>query len=367
MSQTSPLPGEDSQAGSSPASSDDVEPTEPPGQWHSSRNRVLIGWTVALVVIIILTVVAIWQVDQRVYTAEYTAKHYWEAAEEGRSGQAIDAVASQPDFLTGESVDSVLLHDDALSYSASLIDNADIASEGDEVTMDFSVDGEDHHTTLPMTRTGLIWGFFDEWKVSESALQWFDVEVPGAPQGGIGQVQANGVPVNLDEETAQLAALIPTAAEFTVDSQWLVGSVEHVVTDDGNGSDAQQDGEQITLDLEASEDAEELLHAEVDDFFTECAQQQVLMPSGCPVGTSTLHHVDPDSIKWDFPDPESMQLTFDADGWHIDYEPLVAEVHFHALHYHSGEQLEETEEVPFDVDIDIGASGDDLIISVSGD
>ncbi|WP_258934628.1 HAD-IC family P-type ATPase [Nesterenkonia pannonica] len=120
----------------------------------------------------------------------------------------------------------------------------------------------------------------------------------------------------------------------------------------------------MTLDLEASDDAAEVLRSELAEYFEGC-EQEVLMPSGCPVGTSTPHSVDPDSISWSFPDPEDFELSFDADGWSVDHGELTADVSFEAVHYFDGTQISETETVPFALDITVGASGEDLIVSVS--
>lgn len=330
------------------------------------RTRAGWGWLAAVVLAVLGTAIAVWQVNDRVYTPETAAEDYWEALQAGRGRIALGHIEQRPEFLSEEGMDHVLLNGDPLARSAELIEAArlEVDEEGEETVaeLDFVVGSENHSTVLPVHRTGTSWGFFDEYSIAPNALTWFEVQVPGAPQGGIGQVTVNGAPVNLEDETAQLSAFTPTAAEIEVDSQWLIGEAQHTVTA------AEEPGEpasRVTLDLEASEEAVNVLHEELAEYFEGC-DQQVLMPSGCPVGTSTTHSVDADTISWDFPEPEEFQLSFDADGWHVEHEDLVAEVSFEAIHFHDGTPVSETEEVPFELDIAVGANGEELVVSVSG-
>ncbi|WP_147104553.1 hypothetical protein [Nesterenkonia populi] len=323
------------------------------------------GWLAALLIAVFGAVIAVWQVNERVYTPETAVEDYWEALQAGRGRVALGHFEQRPEFLSEGDLDHVLLNGDPLSRSAELIEAArlELGPEDEDAAaqLDFVVGSENYSTTLQVEHIGTSWGFFDEYSISPHALTWFEVDVPGAPQGGIGQVTVNGAPVNLEAETARLSAFAPTAADVEVDSQWLIGQAQHTVTAEDPGEPASR----VTLDLEASEEAAGVLRDELAEFFEGC-EQQVLMPSGCPIGTSTPHSVDPDSISWEFPDPEEFELSFDAEGWDVDHGDLSAEVSFDAVHYYDGTQISETESVPFELDIAVGASGEDLIVSVSG-
>lgn len=345
------------------AHADDQTPDDQQGSRSTSRFGAAAGWAAVLVLTAVAVVVAIWQVNEQLYTPESTVEQYWEAMAAGSGAEAMGHLTETPDFLAEEGMDHLLLDGQGLARSTELIEDASISGDETAAQLDFTVGGEDYATTVPASHSGTAWGFFDTWAVSTNALTWFEVAVPGAPQGGIHQVQLNGVPVNLEEETAQLSAFVPSAAEITVDSQWLVGSASHVVT---APQDEQSTAERVTLDLEASQDATDVLHEEIGQYFSDC-DQPVLMPTGCPVGTTTPHRVpDSDSIEWTFPEPEEFSLSFDQEGWSVGHEELVAEVSFEAVHHFSGEQLTQTEQVPFDLDIQLGASGEDLLVSVAG-
>jgi hypothetical protein len=339
--------------------SDGSHRTETP----SAGYAPVIGWAVVLVVAAVAAVLAVWQVNEQLYAPETTAETYWESLSAGDGSEALGLFHSVPEFTQDGEVDNVLLSGPPLSHSAELIDSADITEADGGAELDFTAADQSYSTELPLARTGTSWGFFDTWEVAPSAITWFEVDVPGAPRGGIGQVQVNGEPVNLDEETARLSAYVPTVAEISIDSQWLSGSATHVVT--SADDDEESSAERVTLELTASEEAARVFQDELSSYFENC-DQQVLMPAGCPVGTTTLNRVDPDTISWSFPEAETFSLTFDAESWQVTHGDLVAEVSFDAIHHHTGEQVRETAEVPFELDVQVGASGDDLVVSIDG-
>lgn len=360
-SQQAPHPGSPTYA-PVPNLSAPGEPAQPESARSGSLLLPVLAWGLGLVLAAVAAVVAVWQVNERLYSPEVTAERYWEAVSSASSAEALGQFSAVPGFARDNEVDNLLLTSAPLAYSAEQISSAQLSEGDDAAQLSFTALGEQFTTEIPLTRTGSTWGFFDTWEVAPQAVTWFQVEVPGAPEGAIGQIRVNGEPVNLEGETARLSALVPTVAKISIDSQWLVGSAEHVVVAAEDPSAAAQ---QVVMELEASDEAVDLLHEELAAYFESC-EQQVLMPSGCPVGHSTTNQVDADTIEWSFPDPEDFELSFDAEGWHVHFEDPVAEISYQARHHHTGEELEQTEQYPFDLDIQVGASGEDLVVSVRG-
>lgn len=338
----------------------DVQQQADQGSESASTYGAVLAWAVGLAVAAVAAVVAIWQVNEQIYTPQYAAEQYWQSITQGDGAGALSHFSAVPDLAEDESTDHVLLDGEPLARSAELIEDARLEADSSSAQLLFTAGAEDFTSEVPLTHQGTSWVFFDEWGLAEDGLTAFDVEVPGAPQGGIGQVQVNDAAVNLDEEIARLSAFVPTVAELSVESQWLTGRASQVVTAPEGSSDSVQ---KATVELEASDEASELLHQELDEYFESC-DQQVLMPTGCPVGLSTPHRVDAGTISWSFPEPEEFSLGFDAEGWQVEHGDLVAEVSFEATHHHTGEALTETEQVAFELDVSVGASGDDLIVSV---
>ena len=374
------------------------QPQGPPPAKRSSALAVA-GWGITLTVALVAGGIGIWQVDERVYTADATAENYWNAMASGDGAEALSLFAPLPEDgeeaeengadgtaesrglpthpigLTldaadeGEdeddehqspgSTDSVLLEGEALQHSAGLIDALEITERPSAAGLSFTVDEEDFEAELPMTREGSVWLFFDDWKLREDVLTTVDLAVPGSEAGGIAQVDVNGQPVNLQDEATELAAFLPSVIDVDVDSEWLSGSLREVVADPGEEHD-------IELELEASDAAREQLHTEVEEFLEGCAEQQVLMPSGCPMGVETPNTVDSETIEWDMPDASGIDLTFGPDGWQVSgASGLTATAEFDSLDHHDGDELEESHDESFSLDIRIGASAEELVVSVA--
>lgn len=342
--------------------------TQPAQQPPQKRGGGLIwaAWGSVLALAVLAGGVVAWQVDERIYTTETAAENYWEALRSGSGSQAVGYFDSLPE---DEGTDAVLLDGEPLAHSASLMEGMTFSEGSGSAEMRFTVGEQEYESTTPMIDAGNHWLIFDDWRLAPEAVADVEVSVPGAQAGGIGQIEANGEPVNLEDESVTLSTFVPSVIDFDIDSQWLSGTTQEVVVDDGETS-SEEDGpaaREVTLELEASEAAEELLHEEVGAFLSECADQQVLMPSGCPMGVETPNTVDSETISWDMPDAADTSLSFDADGWQVSGLDMTATVTFESLNHHDGEELSESHDVHFRLDVQVGADGEDLIVSVTGE
>lgn len=342
--------------------------TAPDQRPHSSRV-VLLAWVAALVMALAAGGAAIWQVSEKIYTPGHTAEEYWDSMTRGSGSEALGFFDAGVYGNSGEEgVDSVLLDGEALERSTAGIENPRFgenpANSGNAV-MQFQVEGEDYETALPMESQETTLAFFQNWELTADSMSELQIDVPGAAAGGIAAITVNGQPVNLVDDSVTMRAYVPAVVEIEVESEWLVGASRYVVVDGAEGEDEDQ-AHQITLDLEASEAAEEVLHEEVSAYLDSCAEQQVLMPAGCPMGINTPNQVVTESINWRMPEPDELALDFDAEGWETSDTDLEATINFDSRHFHDGASLQESHQVGFDLDIEVGASGEELIVAVTG-
>ncbi|GAB3181602.1 hypothetical protein GCM10027060_12870 [Nesterenkonia halophila] len=342
------------------------------------------AWSSALIVALVLGGFAVWLVDTKVYTTEALGEQWWEAVQAGDGevllGQFTDVPEAAGESGEGEdprlssgSVDTLLLDGGTLEHSAEQIEDLRVVERSGAADLVFTVDGEEHRSRLPMDKTDESWGIFDQWALDPATLAEVSLSVPGASAGGIGQVDVNGEPVNLQEDAAELAAYAPSVLDVAVDSEWLTGSAHRVLALDpedaggSDGSDAEALSEEIEIELEASSAAAEQMHQKVKAYLSSCAEQKVLMPSGCPMGVETPNRVEASTIEWSMPKAQELTLSFGPDGWSVTgADRLTATVSFTAQDYYSGETIEESHDVTFGLDVEVGASGEDLLVSVTG-
>lgn len=335
---------------------------------HASRV-VLFAWVAALIMALAAGGAAIWQVSEKFYTPGHTAQEYWDSISRGSGSEALGFFESEGLETGGEdNVDSVLLDGSPLEASSTAIEDPRFGEDpegGGDAVMQFAVEGENYETRLPMESHESTLAVFKNWELTSGAMSQLQIDVPGAAAGGIAQIDVNGEPVNLVDDTATLRSYVPAVVEIAVDSEWLVGTARYVVVQEA-GAQGEAEAHQITLDLKASEAAEEVLHEEVEEYLASCADQQVLMPAGCPMGINTPNQVVTESITWQMPEPEDLSLGFDEDGWETSETEMEATINFDSRHFHDGESLQESHDVGFDLDVEVGASGEELIVSVTG-
>ncbi|PRZ17629.1 hypothetical protein [Nesterenkonia sandarakina] len=345
-------------------------PPPPEASGRPDRRRgLLVAWAAALVMGIAAGGVAIWQVSDEIYTPRHTAQEYWETISQGSGSETLGFFdPASLEAAEGDPVDSLLLDGEPLARSTEGVENLRFGEDPERrggAVMQFDVEDESFQTQLPMESHENTLAFFPDWELTAASMSQLEIDVPGAAAGGIAQISVNGEPVNLQDDSATLRTYVPAVVEIAVDSQWLVGASRYVVVQDvGEDDDAQ--AHQITLELEASDAAQDVLHEEVQAYLDSCAEQQVLMPAGCPMGINTPNQVATESINWQMPDPQELTLGFDEDGWEIADTALQATIAFDSRHFHDGASLEESHLVDFDLDIEVGASGEELIIAVSG-
>ncbi|WP_010525120.1 hypothetical protein [Nesterenkonia sp. F] len=347
------------------------------------------AWSAALIVALVLGGFAVWLVDTKVYTTEALGEQWWEAVQAGEGevvlGQFDDVPEAAGETGEGEdprlpagSLDTLLLDGATLERSAEQIEDLRVVERSGSADLVFTVDGEEHRSRLPMEKADEAWGIFDQWALDPAVLAEVSLSVPGASAGGIGQVEVNGEPVNLQEDTAELAAYAPSVLDVAVDSEWLTGSARQVLALDPQDADGGSGGssgsgeagpsEEIEIELEASSAAAEAMHRKVEAYLSSCAEQPVLMPSGCPMGVETPNRVEASTIEWSMPKAQDLTLTFGPDGWSVTgADRMTATVSFTAQDYYSGETLEESHDVTFGLDVEVGASGEDLLVAVTGD
>lgn len=342
-------------------------PPQEPGRDRSHRG-LLVAWAAALVMALAAGGVAVWQVSERIYTPGHTAQEYWDSITEGRGSEALGFFDPETLTATGaDPVDSLLLDGDALARSTAGIENPRFgqgSGQQDGAVMLFDIEGERFQTQLPMQAQPQTLPLFRDWELTVASMSQLQIDVPGAAAGGIAQITVNGEPVNLEEDSATLRTYVPAVVEIAVESEWLVGTSRYVVVQDAGEDDGET--HQVTLELEASEATQALLHEEVQAYLDGCAEQQVLMPAGCPMGINTPNQVATETISWAMPDAQELTLDFDDSGWKTPGADLAATVSFDSRHFHDGASLEESHQVEFDLSIEVGASGEELIIAVSG-
>lgn len=322
-------------------------------------------WGLVLVAAVALGGVGIWAVRAEVYSAESAAEGYRDALASGNGGEALGLLSetATEDLAerfeqTDPPTDAGLLSGEALEQSTEQLSDLTLEEDG-APALRFGYEGEQHSVNVPVDSGDTLWLIFDRWEITEEIISEFEVEVPQAGPAGVEQITVNGQPVDLENGSVRLAAFLPTAAHIEAGSPWVSGTVDHLVVDDSDAT--------VQLDVEPSEQAEEQIREQIRSYLDSCAEQQVLMPSGCPMGAETPDQVDPETIEWTMPEVSELSVSFGEDGWQVEgTDSLTAELDFEAIDHFDGSSLEEHYEAEFSLEVEVEPVGDELRVSVSG-
>src|SRR5690606_8184682 len=126
-----------------------------------------------------------------------------------------------------------------------------------------------------LEQTGSILGLFTQWSFARTPLVQLDLQVLHARE-----FTANGVRrvTPVADAAQRYLAFTPGAISFGHESELLSASERLVVC----GSPARRVS--VTIDTVPNADFTERVRVQAHAFLDECAQQQVLYPSGCPFG-----------------------------------------------------------------------------------
>lgn len=348
-----------------PAPGTHPRPTDQPPA--PGRSGLLVVWTLVLVAAVAVGGLGIWAVRTAVYSPEAAAQGYHDALAAGRGGEVMGLLSESATAdlaarfeQTDPPTDAGLLSGDALEHSTQRLE--DLALEGEEGAprLTFGYDGERHSVEVPVDSGETTWWLFDRWEITEEVVSEFEVVVPYAQAGGVERITVNEEPVDLDDGSVRLAAFLPSTAQIEAEGPWVSGTVEHLVLDD---SDAE-----LRLDVEPSEEAVSEVHDQVEAYLRRCADQQVLMPTGCPMGAQTPNQVDADTIEWTMPEASELEVTLDEEGWQVQgTEALTAQLEFEALDHFDGSSTQERFESAFSLDVEVEPVGEELRVSISGE
>lgn len=323
------------------------------------------AWGAGLIVAVVLGVLAVWWVRTEVYSAEAAADGYVDALTAGNGGEVLGLLSDSANEElasrfeeTDPPTDAGLLSGEALEQSTDQLSDLTLQDDG-EPSLTFSYADEDHEVPVPVDSGDTTWLLFDRWEITEEVVGEFEVEVARAGAAGVERITVNGQPVDLDDGSVRLAAFLPTAAEIEADGPWVSGSASHLVLNDSD--------ETVQLEVEASEEAQEKVREQVASYLEGCAEQQVLMPSGCPMGAATPNQVDADTIEWSMPDVSELTVSLGDDGWEVEgTDSLTADLTFEALNHFDGTPVDESFEADFSLDIEVEPVGEELRIAVTG-
>lgn len=316
--------------------------------------KPLVVWLLGLMLVVAGFFATVAALNGRLYSPEHQVGLYLEALRDGDGGKALGLLnASVP-----EGSDPTLLDGDALRRASAPLEDVEIgeAQEADdervEVPVTYALDGAEHTTSFPLTRTGTEWAFFNVWQFEPTVLPTVEVSALNSVEAAV-----NGVDVGLPDGRATLASFYPAAVTAQYEGKYISAPEQHAtVTEPGTSPPPLALAGEATAELTRTVD--EQLHAFLDD----CAEQTVFQPTNCPFNYLTDERLA-GGITWSIEEYPSVSITPDDDGWVL--APLRGSAHLDTelRDFFSGAIRHVEESVPFEFDADLTVTGDAVTVT----
>jgi hypothetical protein len=245
-------------------------------------HRAAVSWLLVFVFLVAGFGASVAALNNTVYSAHGFVQAYLEAlarhdAAEALSFDGVEVPREQDDRL---------LTDDALGYLGDIQFQGDAAS-GDthHVTFSYALHSSPTisarpQTTFDVERVGTRLGMFPTWRFAKSPLASIIVSSPSEAT-----FTANGVDVTAAADGSAFVVLVPGSYRLDHESEYLTAPDLAVpVTEVGSESPAE-------VDVKPTDAFEADAEKAVASYLDACAEQQVLMPTGCPFGFPEANRV----------------------------------------------------------------------------
>ena len=367
------------------------------GDGRRAPGRRVPGWAWwggGAVLALVAGGIAIGTANAAVYSPEAQVHDYLDALSAGDGGTAM-ALASGADGADGaDPVTTVdlpsgtatsLLQGEPLQAGMAALGELTVTRGADspdgrstEVSVGYTVEGEERSTVFTVERAGRDWLFFDRWRMASVPVQTVEV-VPAnlPPEAASTPLTAvvNGVQTPLVTPSGEapgqsFAVLPPMVVDAGVQSTFLQAEPSRLLVDATapapTSEDTGQSTEPLALDLplQYTDAVAGEVDRQLDAYLAGCTEQKVLQPAGCPMGYDTVNRIPPDSISWSVAgDPAATVVPLPAEGGDPTMvAPLEAEavLTLQEIDLVTGEQQPVEHRDPFTLEADLAVTAESL-------
>ena len=245
------------------------------------------------VVIVALWLVAVFSLNQTIFSPGGFVLGYLQALERGDLGEAIARAGLAEAPL-------VLPHPDSVVSEPTVV--ASLATDNDEVLVraTYLLDGIASESLFTVSRLPRVLGLFDRWSFSASPTDQMTVTIRGA-----NEVTINGVTLSETVTAAGIDVLFPGRYTVSWSSGWLETETIDLVLEGPHT-------EVLGLVAQPTPELSQRVTDAVIGYLTDCTAKAVLQPAGCPFGTTITDRVVGD-VVWEITSDPRIQLAMRSD------------------------------------------------------
>lgn len=271
-------------------------------------QRVLTIWVTAFVLLLAAAVAGIMLVNQKVFGPQALVNELYGHLVAGEGGKALGLLGAEV-----PAGNAVLLDGEGLKNSIAPIKKfgvsevSDVPGEKDsvEVTANYEVFGSEKSVTYQLHRAGRDWLFFDRWAFDATTLPVVTVSADTTTQ-----IKVNGLDSPLAKGTQTLPVFAPSVVDASFSTPNFQSRAKSVLVNNPRAKP-----KKVELLTEPTDELIAAIDAKLRTYLDDCAEQNVLMPTGCPMSYRTNSRVNADSIKWSISSYPKPVLTAYDGAW----------------------------------------------------
>lgn len=312
---------------------------------------------VALVSLLLLAFVAtVTGLNLTLYSATGFVSSYLHSLSRHDSEGAL----AMPGVAVTDDASRVLLASSALPELSDIHLVSDAAHPGGHHTVVFgyTVAGEPGTTSFSVQHTGPRFGVFSGWRFSRSPVTTLTI----TPLHGQ-EFRANSIDITTKASAGTATDYLvfaPTAVALSYRSEYFVAPKATTIID------STTEPARATVDIEANKAFVAEVQKELDAHLAECVTQQVLLPTGCPMGKQIADRIQNDPVWSMVSYPKIAIAAGDTEGsWLVPETGGTAHLVVQVKSIFDGKLSTFDSDVPFTVSYEITFPGDRLTITAT--
>ena len=350
-------PGRSSSPPPDGSPSDAPIPPAPPQAPAARRRRGSLALDLTLLGIVgVLLAGATFAAAQVLYREFYSpsafVERYLGMLSEGRAGDALAVAGVAVDSAELEAAGLPAQASDPLLRSAALatLTDVEVVSEtttGDatQVTVEYSAGPYPGRTTFEIERDGQI-GLAPTWRFARSPLAVMDLTVLGSMSFEVNGFEIDKRQISPAGADADPLAAVPllvfSPGLYSVSVDTAISATPGVAV----LSDSPLHATTVNIQADATKEFIDVVQERVEGFLSDCATQDVLLPTGCPFG----FHVEDRIVsapQWSIVRQPTVSVELDAANWKIPGVEAVAHIEVDIRSLFDGSVRRVSEDVPF--------------------
>lgn len=284
-----------------------------------SAPRLALRWATSVVIILALAIAGAIIANRTLFSAQRAVESLHQHLAAGEGAQALGLMGAKvPEG------DAVALDGEVLKRTQASIKNFTTdkpvpdATDPDLSTVlaHYQADGVDYDSSYTLRRTGKSWFFFDRWSFEPVTLPTVKIKA-----NTVNEVTVNDQKIPLEQGMSTLPVFYPAVLDASFSTKNFAADARGMVV-----TAPAEAPTEISLKTQPTKDFIAQINSKVKTYLDQCAEQKVLMPSGCPFAYHTAARVDPSTITWSIKNYPTIEVKYYNGAWVLSPLNVTADI-----------------------------------------